>query len=421
LLKELLLLIYFQEALMSKNDTARGYNSITSGWDLKRRDFLKLGAGVGLMLGTPSLWAQSQEKQTPIKPKTNIDDAVNQARSKFSLPGLFPGKVVETHDPKSMTGDVVDAAVVAGMVEKGITGLTGKSMADSFKLFFNKNDIVGIKVNPVGAGLISTRLEVVDAVIAWLKAGGLPAANIIIWDRFDYMLKDAGFTAQRFPGIGIEGLQTMDEAAAEGKSKDNSTWMDKSGHHLSRDNFDMKVFYHADVDAPKDLAYLNQHVFNGKHSYFGKLVTQKLTKIINIPVFKNTGNGISMATKNMGYGAICNTGRLHMPLFFNVCTEVLAFPPVRDKMVLNITDGLRAQYDGGPMPNAQFTYLYNTVFFATDPFALDRICHDILTGKRKEMKVKSFNEHPRYTEYLRYAENLGLGIADPEKITHVKV
>lgn len=31
------------------------------------------------------------------------------------------------------------------------------------------------------------------------------------------------------------------------------------------------------------------------------------------------------------------------------------------------------------------------------------------------------NEHPRYTEYLRYAQTLGLGIADIEKITHVRV
>ena len=63
-----------------------------------------------------------------------------------------------------------------------------------------------------------------------------------------------------------------------------------------------------------------------------------------------------MATKNMGYGSVCNTGRLHAPLFFNVCTEVLAAPVIREKLVLNVTDGLRAQYDGGPDKNAQFVY-----------------------------------------------------------------
>ena len=37
--------------------------------------------------------------------------------------------------------------------------------------------------------------RVVDAIVAWLRRGGLPAKNIVIWDRFDYMLADAGFTA----------------------------------------------------------------------------------------------------------------------------------------------------------------------------------------------------------------------------------
>ena len=126
-----------------------------------------------------------------------------------------------------------------------------------------------------------------------------------------------------------------------------------------------------------------------------------------------------MATKNIGYGAICNTNRLHKPLFFDVCTEVHAFPVIRDKLVLNITDGLRAQYEGGPMPAAKFTYLYNTLFFATDPFALDMICHNLLVEKRRSMGIKT-NTHPIYTEYLRYAQRLGLGIADPKKIEHLK-
>ena len=247
-------------------------------------------------------------------------------------------------------------------------------MQQTFDMLFTRNDIIGIKVNPVGAGLISTRLELVDSIIKWLTGNGIPENQIIIWDRFDYMLTDAGFTKERFPGIGIEGLQTMDEAAAEGKTDDNSKWLDADGNHVSLPLFDQAVFYYADVEAPQDLNYLNQHVVNTKYSYFGKLLTQKLTKIINVPVFKNTGNGISMATKNIGYAAICNTGRLHRPLFFDVCTEVLAFPCVRDKMVLNITDGLRGQYDGGPGPNASFVYDYNTLFFATDLIALDMTC-----------------------------------------------
>ena len=398
----------------------KGYRSIELDSRLERRDFLKIGGGsllgAGLLLGRPPLFGQEAAKvEPPAKPKTNIDEAMAVPRTKNSLPGLFPGKVVGVKDEQAMNEKGVNGKVVASMFEKGIMGLTGKPMAKSFKLFFDKHDIVGIKVNPVGAGLIATRLEVVDAIVAWLRQGGLPTKNIVIWDRFDYMLADAGFTPARYPGIGIEGLQTMDEAAAEGQSEDDSRWLGKDGHHVSEKNFDLGAYYFADVEAPQDKPYLNQHVFNGKYSYFGKLLTKRLTKIINVPVFKNTGNGVSMATKNLGYGAICNTSRLHKPLFFDVCTEVLAFPVMRDKLVLNVTDGLRAQYDGGPGPLAQATWFLNSLYFATDPFALDMTCHNLLLAKRKEMKVQ-VNEHPKYTEYLRYAQRLGLGIADPAKI-----
>lgn len=395
--------------------------SLTDPGKVGRRKFLKISgmAGAGIVLGRPALWAQEQNKKKG-KPKTNIKEILRIPRKAHSLPGPFPGKVVEVHNNLALKDHKPDASIVRAMFKSGIEQLSGKNLQDSFNLLFSLSDIVGIKVNPVGAGLISTRLEVVDEVINWLTENGLKRKQIVIWDRFDYMLTDAGFTKERFPGVQIEGLQTMDEAAVEGKAKDNSRWLKADGTHISADKFDKDIFYWADVEAPQDEPYLNQHVVNDKHSYLGKLITKKLTKIINIPVFKNTGNGISMATKNIGYGSVCNTGRLHRPLFFDVCTEVLAFPDIRDKMVLNITDGLIAQYDGGPGPNAQFIYDYNRLFFATDPFALDFTCHHLLLQKRKEMDVK-VNEHPRYTEYLRYAQKLGLGIADPKRIEHVKV
>ena len=401
----------------------RSYQSMQNKFSLKRREFLKTGGvvGAGLVLGNPAVWQENKYKSgQPDRIKTNIEDLLKIPKTKNSLPGLFPGKVVQVYNKDVMPDMNPNSDIVNQMFSTGIEYLTGKSVDESYALLFEKDDIVGIKVNPVGAGLISTRLEVVDAVIDWLVRNGLPKENIVIWDRFDYMLADASFTPERYPGVRIEGLQTMDEAAAAGETDDDSKWLDAQGNHVSQSNFDKDIYYWADVEGPEDNAYLNQHVFNGKYSYYGKLITKGLTKIINLPVFKNTGNGISMATKNIGYGTICNTNRLHKPLFFDVCTEVLAHPVVRDKLVLNIIDGLRAQYDGGPMPAAQFTYLYNNLFFATDPFALDMICHRILVAKRKDMKV-TVNEHPRYTEYLRYAQRLNLGIADPNKINHIVV
>jgi hypothetical protein len=395
------------------------YRSIDCRPGLDRRDFVRAAAGVcaasPLVLGVP-LFGQGQ--QPAPAPETNIADFLKTPKTRHSLPGPFPGKVVEVKNPACLASDRFDQAVVNKMVEQGITGLTGVDPKKSFRMFFEKGDVVGLKVNPVGPPLINTRPELIGAVIRWLSDNEVPRKNIVIWDRFDYMLKDAGYTTERFPGIRIEGLQTMDE------SENGTKWRDASGKHVSIDNFDQKVFYFAKGILGKGVAgykddefYLNQHVFAGEYSYFGKLVTLKLTKIINLAAYKNTGNGISMATKNLGYGALCNTGRLHTPLFFKVCTEVLAAPVIRDKLVLNITDGLRGQYEGGPGLNAQFVYPNHSLLFATDPFALDMICHRQLVAKRKEKGIK-VNEHPMYTEYLRYAEEIGLGITDPEKIKY---
>lgn len=377
----------------------------------------------GLVLGVPPLYGAEDEKKKDRNPpspaETNIDDFMKVFKAECAIPGPFPGKVVEVKNQNALEGDKVDAAVVRDMVEEGITKLTGKGMKESFELLFTPDDVVGLKVNPVGPPLINTRVEVTDAVVRWLADSGLPKKNIIIWDRFDDSLSKAGYTKENFPGVGIETLQTLDETG--------DSWRDEEGNHVSAGNFDKEAYYFAKGIFGKgvkhykdDEFYLNQHVFNGEYSYFGKLITKKLTKIINLPAFKNTGAGISMALKNLGYAAVCNTGRLHYPLFFRVCTEVTAAPWIRDKLVLNITDALRGQYDGGPGLNAQFVYDKHTLYFATDPFALDMICHIDITKKRKEKK-RSVGSDSRYTDYLHQGEQLGLGIADPEKIEHIKV
>jgi hypothetical protein len=396
------------------------YTSIDINPNVNRREFVKSAAACSAAAGSLVLGVPAFGQETRAAPvETNIGEFMKVPKTDLSIPGPFPGRVVKVTDPRSLQAEKIDARVVAEMFEKGVTGLTGRSMAESFKLWFKKDDVIGLKVNPVGPPLIHTKPELVEAVIEWLATNGVARQSLVIWDRFDYMLADAGYTPQRFPGIRIEGLQTMDESG--------NRWRDKDGNHVSINNFDQKVFYYAKGVVGKgvrgykdDEFYLNQHVFNGEYSYFGKLLTQRLTKIINLAAYKNTGSGISMATKNLSFGSICNAGRLHAPLFFKVCTEVIAAPVIRDKLVLNVTDGIRGQYDGGPDKNAQFVYPNHSLYFATDPFALDMTCHNELMAKRREMGAQ-VNDNPRFTDYLHYADQLGLGIADVKKIRVVTV
>jgi Domain of unknown function (DUF362) len=397
------------------------YRSLDMAPGLSRREFVKAAgvgsAAAGALVLAPMTFGQAAAPPPAVQ--TNIADFQKVPRTPRSIPGPFPGKVVKVTDTRSVVNETFDAKVIAEMVARGITTLTGRNLKDSFRLLIDPRDVVGLKVNPVGPPLINTRPEVAEAVIAWLVDNGIPRSNIVIWDRFDYMLKDAGFTKARFPGIALEGLQTMDEAG--------NRWRGADGRHLSIDNFDQDVYYEAkgalwtsDRNQKNEDGYLNQHVFNGERSFFGKLLTKRLTRIINLAAYKNTGPGISMATKNLGYGSICNTGRLHAALGLQVNTEVLAAPVLRDKLALNVTDGLRAQYDGGPDKNGQFVYDNHALYFATDPFALDMMCHQELAAVRKAKGV-TVNDNPRFSEYLRYAETLGLGVVAAHALTIVKV
>jgi hypothetical protein len=358
-------------------------------------------------------------KPRPSRPETNLDSFMAVPRGPFAIPGSHPGKVVEIWNPRCLAGDRVNGRVVAAMFREGLGQLTGTNERKAFERWFSKDDVVGIKINPVGPPLIAVHLEVVDAIVGWLTRHGLPRERIVIWDRFDYMLHGAGYTAERYPGTRVVGLQTM------GLGED--PWRDESGNHVSAGAWDKDAFYFAKDVLGKNVKgyesdefYLNQHVFNGEYSYFAKLITQDVTKIINVASFKNTGNGVSMATKNLGYAVICNTGRLHHPLSLHVNTEVLAAPWVRDKLVLNVIDGIRGQYDGGPMMNEQFVFDHHTLYLATDPFALDTIGHEKIVAKRKKEGV-NVNEHPRFTEYLRQGQQLGLGVSDRSKIDHVRL
>ncbi len=109
-----------------------GYRTMPTTSSIDRRGFVRaaaVGAAAvgGLVLGVP---ASGEEK--PAATETNIGDFLKVPRTRLSLPGLFPGRVVKVTDARVLRDERVDAKVAAEMVEKGIRTLTGKRMKDSF-------------------------------------------------------------------------------------------------------------------------------------------------------------------------------------------------------------------------------------------------------------------------------------------------
>src|SRR4029078_7531912 len=89
--------------------------------------------------------------------------------SKLAMPGPFRGRVVAVEHPGSIIEGRYQAEPVKEMMRKGMSDLTGAGWVDAWRLFVQPGDVVGIKVNPVGAPHVVSAPEVVREIIAGLN------------------------------------------------------------------------------------------------------------------------------------------------------------------------------------------------------------------------------------------------------------
>ena len=371
-----------------------------------RREFCRIAAqgaaGFSLSLTLPVTAATD-------KPATNIKQALQFPRTSQSLPGKYPGKVVEVVHSQSVQGLTPQTEIVQWMLEKALLELTrSTSLVRAWRQFISPDDVVGLKVNPVAGKLLSTSRELVQVVIRQLELAGVPRSNIIIWDRREFELHEVGFTARNFPGVTILGTERKDASGS---------FYDADGRLYSEAMIDPEWYYYADCEMKYDSETLPYMVNEGKYSYFSRIVTRKVTKIINLPILKNAGSSITLCLKNLAYGSITNTARLHKQLWSETSAQVPCFPPLRDKVVLNIADALIGCYQDGPGANPNYIVPFHRLLVGTDPVAVDQIGYQLILQKRMKEKIQE-KESPRARRFLTLAHQYGLGECRPEKIQH---
>jgi uncharacterized protein (DUF362 family) len=379
---------------------------------VNRRNFLRLaGAGAAAAAAAPVAQAMGQatagQQQQQAKPDTNIADAAKTPRGPNAMPGLYPGRVTVVKNSSSVKDNAIMEQEVHDMIARSMLELTGeKRLKKAWRKFVSPGERIGLKVNPVAGKSLSTSHEVVRAVIAQLEESGIDRSQLTIWDRREFELTDVGFTAENYPGIRIVGTEQMDK---------DGLYYGKDGKLYGEHMIDRDWYYWADVEGEYDEYTMPYMVNGGKYSYFTKIVTQDLDKIINIPILKNAGMTVTLALKNLAFGAVSNTGRLHAKLWNETCAQVCAFAPIRDKVVLNIVDGIKGCFNGGPGANPQFFCDYHTIITGTDAVAVDRIGYDIVLAKRIAEGLQKEGS-PTALEFMLQAERLGLGVADRAKI-----
>ena len=159
-------------------------------------------------------------------------------------------------------------------------------------------------------------------------------------------------------------------------------------------------------------------------------MTKKINKFINLPVLKHHQSaGVTIALKNMSHGLVNNVNRSHVTPTLNACgifiPSVVSLPVIREKAVLHICDAVKASYHGGPGGKARYIWEHKTMYFATDPVAMDKTGLKVIDAKRQQVGMlpialsKPDNDSHFLNcqvEHIEIAGNLGLGVFDDEKI-----
>jgi uncharacterized protein (DUF362 family) len=239
-----------------------------------------------------------------------------------------------------------------------------------------RGQVIGMKTNCLARKLNSTPVALAEALSDLLIKSGFAENNLIIWERSNRELRDAGFELN---------------ASSFGK---RCFGTDSNGVGYSTD-----FYSYGKVD-----------------SLASRIITEKVDSNINLALLKDHSiAGLSGALKNM-YGAINNPNKYHIPNCDPYAAHISNLQPIRDKNRLTLIDAVRIQYHAGPGYDSRYLEYYGGLIASVDPVAGDRVALEILQHIRKQNRLVPLEEDRRPVKYLESAESIGLGVADMNKI-----
>lgn len=399
---------------------------------MHRRAFVRLLATAASIKATASLdVAAKQRSPAPVAatlhtpsetPAVRVVSAYAPAATP-GMPGPYPGRVVSVKSDKCVdtTTGLANDAIVREMMARGMRTLTGaRTTRDAWRRFFEPSDVVGLKVNCGGYPFCISAYEIVAEVVRQLSGVGVPVSQIYVYERFQNQMDEVNY-APHLP----EGVQIV---AAE-----------RANRNVDNSGYDPATYLEADLFGEED-----------GRSNMMRLVSQRLTKIINIPNMKDHGaTGVTGCLKNIAYGSFSNVARTHQrgkSHTYSLVGRLAAIEPLRSRTVLQIMDGLRGVWHGGPFARTtRYVFYPRQILFGTDPVAIDRLLLDIIEKERRAHNVISIwdrspsslriddtrarDQDPnvniiiREPGHVEYASTLGLGVYDLAriKLQHVTV
>ena len=379
-----------------------GGSSVGPGGRESRREWMERIVGAAMVLPAVSsvpVWADSTSGKSE--------------RTRWSMPGLYPGRVIAVHDSRSIVEGRYQREPVQEMIRRGMMELTGApDWVAAWRTFFQPGEVVGIKLNPVSLPYVISAPEVVREIIAGLGAAGIVYKDIVVYDRYKSQFLEAGFDKWVPEGVRSSwATDYVDNTQQKIAGYDPEHWMDMQ---LTLPGY----------------SFENERA---RRSYAAQFITKQVDKLVNLCLLKHHQSaGVTIALKNLSHGLVNNVSRSHSSAMLNACGAFIpasvSTPVIRNKTVLHICDAVQGLWHGGPVMRkeaAKFVWEPKRMYFSTDPVAMDKIGWEELDRKRTAVGMKPLAEAPmddfsRFVrmqpEHVDIAGALGLGVAERSKI-----
>ncbi|MBI5774385.1 MAG: DUF362 domain-containing protein [Verrucomicrobia bacterium] len=322
------------------------------------------------------------------------------APEKFEVhPGeVSSARVVIVQDSRALEALSPRPEIIRDMVRRGLLHFTRESTeAAAWRSLLSTQDVVGLKVHAAPGANSGTRPAVVAAVIESLRDFGVPPRQIVIWDKRLADLKSSGFDtlAKRYGARVAASLET---------------------------GYDEKNFYDSALPGQPvfgDLEFGRSAANVGRRSFVTKLLTKKITKIINLtPLFNHNLTGVSGSLSTLALASVDNTIRFesHFSRVAQAVPEIYALPAVGEHVALHIVDALLCQYQGEERALLHYSAALNQLRFSNDPVALDVLSLEELDRQRRAANIYLTSGNTNLMELYRNAALLELGVSERARI-----
>lgn len=304
------------------------------------------------------------------------------------VPLAMPGKVVKVSSANTLqpNGLWPTEEAARNMLQRAMTELTGLSdMGAAFGKFVHKDDKVAIKPNGIagknGATMASNK-ELVLEIVKGVMAAGVPATNIVIYEQYSKFL-----AGTRIASVGA----VMDPSFPAGIT---------ATVHENRD------------------ASMPEIKVEGIGTKFVRPFTEA-TAVINVGLIKDHSIcGYTGCLKNITHGSTINPHAFHEHNASPQIASLYAQDVVKSRVRLHLVDGFKIIYDEGPLDtNKKRRVPHEAVYATTDPVSMDVVGWAVVEEWRKNNGLPTLKDAGREPTYIRVAADLGLGVADTNRIS----